>query len=418
MSLKEMCVLDFGGTNYTGDPLKNKRKNEGFDESHENKRLMIALTASHRRLEQSETRSARDKQEILDLKQRIKTVEEERNNMETEKVKVEQTALAAQTALDGMTGNCSICLDNNMGTRSVSIIILDCGHAFHLTCVEKMVRDATDQVSRVYKSRAGGVITCQLGLICPNCRTEVFPVLSSSDETDEEKTLSTQITRDLIFQHGVLKAAVDTATKRTRPVTRVPPDIKAIIKAIIEPGKTDPNPKLLPKLIIDTHVVACCSSPPCKKAFLLAKQCGDYPETVFCWSCDAAGASAGMPLWTTSTVVHCDRCDQAVDRYTGCSHVTCVCNYEWCQVCGGKFDNWLTVDTGTRSVSTVPFCFTPDDPQQLNLNGKPYRYGVCGCRVRVTLEQERGIVRQLNICLGDTGTMPGWGFEKLARSNL
>lgn len=426
--IRQQCIIEHGDTIYI-DVLPpssgSKRPAEGSIDSLELKRYKATAEESLRRLERAEASRARTEAALASMLKAKEEAEaaaaaaaEQLKTLEASKLAAEQAERAAKAALDAMSGTCAICMDKNLGAGSSATVALSCSHTFHLSCLEGMIGAAASEVSRVFKSRDGGVITCQFGINCPCCRAEVFPKMSSAEETEDEKTLGKQITWDVKSQLAVLEGVIETATKRRRPPTPVPASVKQIMNAAREPGKVAPSAKLLPNLIKDTHVVACCSADHCKKAFLMEKQCA-YPERVYCWSCDAAGASTNLPRWSTTAVVHCDRCDQAVERSGGCSHMTCTpCGYEWCQVCGGKFSGWLSVDTGSRSVNTIPFCFSPDNPQELNRNGKPYRFGACGCLLRTQLEQERGIVRPQNLCLGAEGTIPGWGFQKMARSAL
>ena len=37
-------------------------------------------------------------------------------------------------------------------------------------------------------------------------------------------------------------------------------------------------------------------------------------------------------------VVHCPECDVAVERTSGCNHITCTCGTHWCFTCGGAFE--------------------------------------------------------------------------------
>ena len=70
-------------------------------------------------------------------------------------------------------------------------------------------------------------------------------------------------------------------------------------------------------------------------------------EQIWCFKClgmvhEGPCAESHLPEeftdWKTGKLVkRCPTCDRFVQKQDGCNHMTCVCGYQWCWICGGKY---------------------------------------------------------------------------------
>lgn len=130
-----------------------------------------------------------------------------------------------------------------------------------------------------------------------------------------------------------------------------------------------------------------------------------------------------------TTPMTCDNCEQIIWRESGargrCSHETCPgCNYEFCMVCGGAFNTFLSVDHRVEAVRTAPYC-APPRREILNRMGHPYRFGRCLCGERMHLERRRlSETRRVDVTAPMLNLSPnpenivGYGFMKLTRPHV
>ena len=60
-----------------------------------------------------------------------------------------------------------------------------------------------------------------------------------------------------------------------------------------------------------------------------------------CIAAEAARRAAvgdATPVEGAQRVVHCPKCDVAVEKTFGCNHITCSCGTHWCFTCGSAFE--------------------------------------------------------------------------------
>ena len=60
-----------------------------------------------------------------------------------------------------------------------------------------------------------------------------------------------------------------------------------------------------------------------------------------CIAAEAARRAAvgdATPVEGALRVLHCPKCDVAVEKTSGCNHITCICGTHWCFTCGDAFE--------------------------------------------------------------------------------
>jgi hypothetical protein len=271
-----------------------------------------------------------------------------------------ETATGVAAALQGDCIICQASLLASSATCSGIVILRGCGHPFHAGCLEQTVDVKNKMISTVLKN--GGRLECTFSFTCPTCRGGVMGLES------ECGAISKSVKRTLALE------------KKFRMGVNVPAGTA-----------------------IDATKMCVCTDPRCRRVYSRERPCGEESATdLLCTACIEKQVVSATPQWhELGHVVMCDSCETPIERMGNCSQMKCTnCSHDFCWVCMGTFDRWLTLPGSSGPVQTVPYCF-PNDARRLNKNGHLMRFGKCGCKERVALEASMQLGRnvRLNHCI-------------------
>jgi len=376
------------------------------------------------------------------------------------KVEVER-ADAGRAMPDLLKETCAICMSELLSTEVNTTVHITktgwCSHYFHKSCVDTFMETRLKRIRDFIEGRASETKLAYTDphFHCPSCRT-----------TDTRMCMDHVGGKTIVksFRTLMIKLIDDGQAVRNPPpwLARGISELRSFVatrRRGTRPSVTAPLQFVLPEGL-DYFSCGTCKTPYMEEHACCGGENENEDVARLCHRC-RPDVDTGLPQWFVPYVAYCDNCDTAMSRCVrarlrpppfpfpfpfpfpcpfpsqccvgvqrvthtvthtrrqeGCSHVTCTtCRYEHCAICFGKFDNWLTTISSTNDVATMPFCFAPDANIGLNRNKKPFLFGLCGCRMRVHLEQEAraklpsGSVLP-SACLMTEGVIPGFGRTK------
>ena len=333
---------------------------------------------------------------------------------------------------------CCICMEALFSSQGFSgVVRFDCGHFLHSGCVEILAEQTKTEVNERNKNK--GRFSRLPGLCCPECRR--FTIQQKPAPT--ERMRLGLVAAERFWS----RCSQDMHIMANNPRFRVPMtqelDSELMRSLMVRNDRNRLSTfEFADKIstMVEQLDACVCSSEQCAISrlrntsvpcyFVAPKICGGEDTRAYCYGCRAdsqveASNNAGNRFqrmrWSrqdttdVSKLPTCDNCGNGIIRTVGCSHFTCgACQYEWCFVCWGKFAGFLTVDDRLDSVKSIPFCFPPDR-STLNRQGKPFRFGDCGCSFRVVLESEHG-EGPFDTCFGPSNALVGYGVLKAVPS--
>lgn len=291
---------------------------------------------------------------------------------------------------------CAICLDEMCAVKEALVVLPTCLHTFHARCSERFGSRIRKALSAA--AHRGGPVP---PVCCPLCRT---PVTALKEGVELAPVFSA--------------AAVDSSN--------------LLRQAIAYTQRHGEDPTITDYTADD--VVRCKNARCGHMPFIRARrECGVTAAAAWdtCPMCEPAPGPAFLRWGTVvaptdpERLPRCDNCARPFEFRGGCSHMTCVCGYEFCLVCGGQDVGYLC-EPG-EPVHTIPFCERGGIEVAATCSRR-FRCGRCLCPTRIRMEKEYvgrresdGVLRGTaeselagRCLLGGDAILQGYGPEKLS----
>jgi len=300
-----------------------------------------------------------------------------------------------------VTGMC-FCM-TSLIEKNCGLYKLRCSHYMHMDCLEQYINTLNLDISNSITNHERLPLR---KLCCPFCSKG-----SLFEEVDYLPLFLSKIVKKMYrtVQRIIVKSLLDHVTYNNfQPAIEVHKYFVALFGGEISlPHSTSVRSRINPTIVNKVLYGECdiviykCATENCKSVFCTTKGPCNQPDTKQnCFSCIMFPP---IKKWRQKRVITmCDNCEACFEYNYGCSHMICPnCSYEFCYVCGGKYNGWLT--TQNNFGPNIPFC-QKNYCKEKNLQSNLKRYGMCMCRERCTI----GIVFDTMLFV------EGFGYENLA----